>query len=356
MDKVSIIRSMYHSMDINFGDHFTAEHVTLTGYNNGVSDARRDPRNPSFGSVVAKLKGAKRPGVPAYVGLPETHTSVVIPGYHGAAYLGAAYNPFVADGDPNAVSYQVPHLRLPDGVSLARLDSRRGLLDTFGRVRRAVDTSGLADSLEPLRQDAFALLMSSRTRTAFDISREDPKLRDRYGRHEWGQSALIARRLIEAGVRFVTLTLSQGPIQWDLHTSLEPRIKPILPAFDQAVAGLVADLDQRGLLDATMVIVMGEFGRTPRMNKGGGGDPSPGRDHWGGLMSVLVAGGGVPRGHLIGSSNARGEEPSDRPVTPQDLMVTLYHKLGLDPQTTFHDRSGRPFPIGSTGQVIEELC
>jgi uncharacterized protein (DUF1501 family) len=167
---------------------------------------------------------------------------------------------------------------------------------------------------------------------------------------------LIARRLVEAGVRFVTLTFSQGPIQWDVHTSLESRIRPLLPPFDQAVAGLVADLDQQGLLDSTMVIVMGEFGRTPRMNNGGGGDPNPGRDHWGALMSVLVAGGGVPRGHVIGASNARGEEPTDRPVTPQDLVVTIYRKLGLDPETAFPDRVGRPFTIGSTGQVIEELC
>ena len=199
-------------------------------------------------------------------------------------------------------------------------------------------------------------MTSSTVRSAFELARESPRLRDRYGRHEWGQGALVARRLIEAGVRFVTLTFSQGPIQWDLHTSLESRIRPILPPFDLAVATLVADLDERGLLDSTMVIVMGEFGRTPRMNAGGGGDPNPGRDHWGQLMSVLVAGGGFPRGHLIGSSSPKGEEPKDRPVAPQDLLVTVYHRLGIDPATSFEDPLGRPITIGSNGTLIQELC
>jgi uncharacterized protein (DUF1501 family) len=166
---------------------------------------------------------------------------------------------------------------------------------------------------------------------------------------------LIARRLVEAGVRFVTLTLSKGPIQWDVHTSLESRLAPILPPFDRAVATLIADLDERGLLDSTMVIVMGEFGRAPKLSAGGD-DPIPGRDHWIKLMSVLVAGGGVPRGQVIGSSNSKGEEPNNRPVAPQDLLVTVYHKLGIDPATTFHDSLGRPISIGSDGIVIPELC
>jgi Protein of unknown function (DUF1501) len=356
MHKMSLIRSMCHTIDINFGDHFTAEHVTLTGYNGGVRDGRTAPRNPSFGSVIGKLKGARRRGVPPYVGLPEVHTSNVIPGYHSAAYLGTPFDPFVANGDPNSPKYQVPSLTLSDGVSLARLEHRRSLQAAFDQFRRAGEGPSPADRIDPLWQSAYTLLTSSTVRSAFELARESPQLRDRYGRHEWGQSALVARRLIEAGVRFVTLTFSQGPIQWDLHTSLESRIRPILPPFDLAVATLVADLDERGLLDSTMVIVMGEFGRTPRMNAGGGGDPNPGRDHWGQLMSVLVAGGGFPRGHLIGSSSPKGEEPKDRPVAPQDLMVTVYHRLGIDPATSFEDPLGRPITIGSNGTLIQELC
>jgi hypothetical protein len=361
MNKMSIIRSMGHTIDINSGDHFTAEHVTLTGYNGGVRDGRTGPVNPSFGSVIARLKGPRREGIPPYIGLPEIHTSNVIPGYHSATYLGAAYDPFVALGDPNSPTYQVPSLTLADGVSLSRLEDRRRLRAEFDRLRRGGNKpreQGRSpdDRIDPLWQSAFTMLTSSRVRAAFEISREDPKLRDRYGRHTWGQSALVARRLIEAGARFVTLTVSRGPIEWDLHTSLESRIKPILPPFDLAVATLVDDLDQRGLLDSTMVIVMGEFGRTPRMNNGGGGDPNPGRDHWGQLMSVLVAGGGFPRGRLIGTSSPKGEEPKDRPVSPQDLIVTVYQRLGLDPSTSFNDALGRPIAIGSNGTPIKELC
>ena len=173
--------------------------------------------------------------------------------------------------------------------------------------------------------------------SAFDIRKEDPRLRDRYGRNQWGQSALLARRLVEAGVRFVTLTFSG----WDYHSSLERGMKSVLPRLDSAVGSLVADLDDRGLLDSTMVLVMGEFGRTPRMNKKGvpGSDPVPGRDHWGKVMSVLAAGGGFARGLAIGASNSRGEVPQDRPVRPQDLLVTIYHQLGLTPETTFPNRS-----------------
>jgi hypothetical protein len=349
MDKMSVIRSMHH----NNGDHFAAAHWMLTGYF-GSNAANLAPQYPSAGSIVAKLKGAKRPGIPAYVGLPHTHTIGLAPGYHGAAYLGMAYNPFSADGDPNSDGYRVPNLALPGGVSPSRLDTRRGLLHAFDHVRRDVDASGLLDGLDRFEQDAFALVTGPEARAAFDIRKEDPRLRDRYGRHQWGQSGLLARRLVEAGVRFVTLTFGG----WDFHSSLEKGMHRVLPVLDRAVATLVEDLDQRGLLDSTAVIVMGEFGRTPRMNKTGvpGADPLPGRDHWGEVMSVLVAGGGFAAGKAVGASNSKGEIPKDRPLTPADLLVTLYHRVGIDPQTSFTNRAGRPITIGSTGRVIEELC
>jgi len=349
MDKMSIIRSMHH----NNGDHFAAAHWMLTGYL-GSNSLNLAPQYPSAGSVIARMKGPKVPGMPAYVGLPNTHSVGLVPGYHGAAYLGVAYNPFSADGDPNDDNYKVPNLALPGGVTSERLDTRRGLLNAFDNARRDVDASGLMDGLDRFGQDAYAMVTSPAARAAFDIRKESPRLRDRYGRHQWGQSALMARRLVEAGVRYVTLTFGG----WDMHSSLETSVRRVLPILDKAVGTLVDDLDERGLLDSTAVVVMGEFGRTPRINKTGvpGSDPVPGRDHWGEVMSVLVAGGGFARGRVIGSSNSKGETPRDQPVTPADLLVTLYRQMGLDPQTSFLNRAGRPISIGSTGRVIEGLC
>jgi hypothetical protein len=287
------------------------------------------------------------------VGLPNTHSVGLVPGYHSGAYLGVAYNPFVADGDPNSDDYQVPNLALPSGVDSTRLAGRKTLLASFDRTRRAVDASGVMEGLDRFEQQAFTMVLGEAARTAFNIRKEDPRLRDRYGRHQWGQSALMARRLIEAGVRFVTLTFGG----WDYHSSLERGMKSVLPILDAAVGSLIEDLNDRGLLDSTMVLVMGEFGRTPRMNKTGvpGSDPVPGRDHWGNVMSVLAAGGGFARGRVVGASNSRGEVPVDRPVRPQDLLVTLYHQLGLDPETNFLNRTGRPVTIGGNGEVIGEL-
>jgi hypothetical protein len=348
-DKIALIRSMHH----NNGDHFAAAHWMLTGYF-GSNAANLAPQYPSAGSIITRLKGAKKPGIPAYVGLPQTHTIGLAPGYHGGAYLGVASNPFAADGDPNSDAYKVPNLNLVGGMTTTRLDSRRGLLAAFDNARRDVDASGLMDGLDRFTQDAYAMVTSPAAREAFDLRREDPRLRDRYGRHQWGQSTLLARRLIEAGTRFVTLTFGG----WDFHSSLEKGMHRVLPVLDHAVGTLIADLDRRGLLETTAVIVMGEFGRTPRMNKGGvpGADPLPGRDHWGEVMSVLVAGGGFTGGQVVGSSNSRGEVPSHRPLTPADLLVTLYHQMGIDPETSFKNLSGRPITIGATGRVIEELC
>jgi len=349
LDKMSIIRSLHHDN----GDHFAAAHWMLTGYL-GSNAINLPPQYPSAGSIIAKLKGSKQPGMPAYVGLPNTHSVGLVPGYRGAAYLGVGYNPFIADGDPNSEGYQVPNLSMPAGIDAARLDGRRTLLGTFDHARREADASGTLEGLDRFEHEAFSLVLGKAARTAFDLKKEDPRLRDRYSRHQWGQSALLARRLVEAGVRFVTLTFSG----WDFHSSLERGMKSALPILDATVGTLVEDLDDRGLLDSTIVLVMGEFGRTPRMNKTGvpGSDPVPGRDHWGNVMSVLVAGGGLARGRVVGSSNSRGEVPKDRPLCPQDLVVTLYRQLGIDPETTFQNRAGQPVKIGSNGEFIAELA
>ncbi len=348
MDRMSILRSVHH----NNGDHFAAAHWMLTGYH-GSNSVNLSPQYPSAGSIVAKLKGSRAPGMPAYVGLPNTHSVGLVPGYHGGAYLGVAANPFSADGDPNGDGYRVPNLALPDGVTAPRMEGRRGLLEAFDGLRRDADTIGLRDGLDRFGREAFEMVTGPAARAAFDIRKEDPRLRDRYGRHTWGQSALLARRLVEAGVRFVTLTFGG----WDMHSSLEKSLHNALPPLDNAVGGLVEDLETRGLLDSTIVVVMGEFGRTPRLNTGGvpGVDPVPGRDHWGEVMSVLIAGGGLKPGIVVGSSNPRGEVPKDRPLTPSDVIVTIYRRMGIDPDTSFTNRAGRPISIGSNGQAIAEL-
>ena len=348
LDKVSLIRSLHHDN----GDHFAAAHWMLTGYL-GANGSNQTPRNPSAASIIARVKGARTPGMPAYVGLPHTHSVGIAPGYHGAAYLGSSYNPFNADGDPGSERYRVPNLSLPSGCDARRIDSRRGLLSELDQTRRVFDSSGFADGFDQFEREAFSLVLGQKARDAFDLRKEDPRLRDRYSRHQWGQSALLARRLVEAGVRFVTLTFGG----WDFHSSLEKGMHRVLPILDATVGSLIEDLDNRGLLDSTIVIVMGEFGRTPRMNKKGvpGSDPVPGRDHWGNVMSILVAGGGFARGQIVGASNSKGERPTHRPVLPQDLTVTLFHQLGIDPETTFANRTGQPVTIGSNGQVISEL-
>lgn len=230
----------------------------LTGYlgSNAINMA---PQYPSAGSIVAKLKGAKRPGMPAYVGLPHTHSVGLAPGYHGGAYLGVGYNPFNADGDPSSEKYHVPNLSLPAGVDSPRLSCRRGLLSAFDQARRSKLTSNSMEGLDRFEQEAFSMVLGDRARRAFDLRKEDPRLRDRYSRHQWGQSTLLARRLVEAGVRFVTLTFGG----WDYHSSIERGMKSVLPILDAAVGTLIEDLQGRGLLDSTLVIVMGEFGRTP---------------------------------------------------------------------------------------------
>ncbi len=340
MNKASVIRSMHH----NNGDHFAAAHWMLTGFL-GSNASNLAAQYPSAGSIIAKLKGPRQSGLPAYVGLPQTHSVGLAPGYHGAAYLGVGYNPFDANGDPNNPGYKVPNLALAGGVDATRLDDRRTLLAAFDGARREADASGLMDGLDKFGRQAYDLVTSPAARDAFDLRTEDPRLRDRYGRNTWGQSALLARRLVEAGVRFVTLTYGG----WDHHANIEAAMKRQLPQLDAAVGGLIDDLDQRGRLDSTIVLVMGEFGRTPRVNG------QAGRDHWGEVMSVLVAGGGLAAGRAIGASNARGEFPKDRPIAPADLLVTLYDRLGIDPETSFTNRAGRPIPIAGNGKAIAEL-
>ena len=334
MDKMSIVRSAYHT---NAG-HGMGAHWMLTGWVPTIEI--NDNLNPSCGSVVAKMRGANAPQVPPYVCLPTP------PGSANAAYLGVAYNPFSPQSDPSGSNFQVRDLKLPQRVDLARFRNRRELLRGMDSVRKDVDIAGTAEGFDRFYKDAFDIVTSRATQDAFDIHREDNRLRDRYGRDSWGQSCLLARRLVEAGVTYVTVNMGG----WDTHSnnfaSLE---KSLLPRYDRAIAALVDDLHQRGRDKDVLVISYGEFGRTPRINQ------DSGRDHWPNAMSVVFAGGGLKMGQVVGSTDAKAENPRTRACSPGDVLSTMYHVLGIDHTHEFHDAAKRPLAILAEGKPIAEL-
>lgn len=340
MDKVSVLRSVHH----NNGDHFAAAHWMLTGHH-GSNAASREPQFPSGGSIITKTQGAKRSGVPAYVAVPYASTIGIRPGYHSATYLGAQHNPFEVGGDPNRDNFQVRNMTLPGKVTVDRIGERRTLLNSLDQLQRDVDRSGLIDGIDRFNAEALEMVTGEAARQAFDIKAESAAVRDRYGRNTYGQSALLARRLIEAGVRFVTI--HNGG--WDNHSNILPRMQSRLPSMDRSIGVLVDDLAQRGLLDDTMICVMGEFGRTPRVNR------TAGRDHWGNVMSVLLGGGGLRGGQIIGASNSKAEHPIDTPLKPADVWATIYRAMGVDLDTHFSNHAGRPTPINNYGTPISQL-
>jgi len=272
------------------------------------------------------------------------------PGYYGAHYVGRAYDPFETGGDPNGGAFKVQNLSLQSGMTLERLEDRRSLRKSLDSLRRDVETSGNFDAMDRFEQQAYELVTGPAVSKAFDLSSEDPKLRDRYGRTSWGQSALLARRLAEAGVTFTTLKMGG----WDQHGDLKARMEDYLPKLDTAVSALFEDLSQRGLLEKVLVIVAGEMSRTPKMNAGFQGQPA-GRDHWSSAISLVVGGGGVKGGRVVGKTDPRGEYIVERPVTVQDLHATIYHALGIDPYTSYLNTAGRPVPAVDDGTPIKEL-
>lgn len=344
-DKFSIIRSLWH----NDGDHFGGGHRMLTG-RPGATGADTTGKSPSIGSITAAVAGARRPGVPAYVAIPYAMSIGIRPGYFAANYVGRPYDPFETDGDPNSRDFKVKNLSLPAGMTLERISDRRTLQKSFDTIRNEVDQTGTFEAMNQFEKQAYELVTGPEVRKAFDLSGEDEKLRDRYGRNNWGQSVLLSRRLAEAGVTFTTVHFGG----WDHHWNLKEGMQNYLPKVDMAVATLFEDLASRGLLEKTLVLVCGEFSRTPRMNDGSG-QGTPGRDHWGGAMSVLIGGGGVKGGVVVGSTDARGEHPVDRPLTPGDLHATIYDVLGIDPHVQFLHPSGRPVSAIDEGSVIKEL-
>jgi hypothetical protein len=335
MDKMAVVRSLTHSN----GSHGMATHWMMTGYPATVETS--DNFNPSCGAVASRLRGANAPRMPAYVSLPDKTPC------GGASYLGVSANPFTPGGDPNADDFQVRDLRLGPRVSPQRFRNRRELYEGLGSLRRKLDDDPSAAGYDRFHQEAFALVTSEQCRSAFEVQKEDPRLRDRYGRSTLGQGALVARRLVEAGVTFVTVNTGLG---WDTHDNNFGTLKDTnLPPFDRAVATLVEDLYDRGLGKKVLVVCFGEFGRTPRING------SAGRDHWPGAMSVLLAGGGLKTGQVVGSTDPKGEYPRTRALGPQDVLATMYHVLGIDHRHVFFDAGQRPIPVVNEGQPIEEL-
>lgn len=353
-DKFTIIRSISHG----FANHAGGAGRFLSG---------RDPLRPldpvsqfpTIPTIVNRLKAAAASDVPAYV----ASANRVYGG--GSAYLGESALPFVVGSDPNADNFSVPNLGV-SGKLKERLDDRMTLLDSFDKLQRNVDRSGSLEAMDHFNERAVNLLTSERAKQAFDISLESEATRERYGRHKWGQRALLARRLVEAGVTFVTMQMQNPGVpggigNWDIHAvngHLFDDTRARLPIFDRAISALIEDLYDRGLDKKVMLVVTGEFGRTPRINPQKGtrsGVIQPGRDHWPGAMSVLVSGGGMRMGQVIGSTTSNGAYAQDNKLDPNDLLASIYRFLGIDSTATFPDHAGRPMPILPKGAPISEL-
>ena len=350
-DKLALIRSVHHDT----GDHFAAGHWMTTG-RFGSTSINQAQKYPSVGSHIAKAHGPNNPGLPAYVGLPSAQTIYLFPGYMGAAYLGGAYNPFdVNQTERYLGANDTRPVRSPAWLSGTKnnLTSERArLLSQFDTMRRDVDKTGIADSMDQYQRQAVDLILGNKARAAFDIDKEDPRSADRYGTSAWARYTMMARRLVEAGVTFVTVDMPH----WDDHSSIEKSHGMKVPVVDKAVSALLDDLEERGLRDDVLVVVMGEFGRTPRINTGQPGIPVPGRDHWGNAISVMMSGGGLKGGVVVGKTNSKAEYPVERALKPSHILATMYSVMGIDPKQTFKDHGGRPHPMLDDGEPIAEIC
>jgi uncharacterized protein DUF1501 len=349
MDRVAIIRSFHHPMR----NHNSAAVEALCGRTplKGDLELLTPDANdfPCYGATLSAQLGGNGL-MPAFVALPHVMYNVVkLPG-QSAGFLGSAHEPFQVASDPNSPGFRIGELELPADLTADRLENRSELLRTVDDQVGRWERRGQIDRLDQFSHRAIDLLRSPAVRRAFDLSREDPRLRDRYGRTTHGQSVLLARRLIEAGVRAVCVydKVHNGPDNWDTHDNNFGRLKNLLPPADTAFGALVEDLDRRGLLESTLVITLGEFGRTPILNKAGG------RDHWPDCFSVVMAGGGVQGGMCYGSSDKIGAYPDANPVSSGDLAATIFWRFGLEPSTEMHDLNSRPYTLAS-GQPVRAL-
>jgi hypothetical protein len=358
MDKVSLIRSMHHTMK----NHNSAGYYALTGHAPLTDDQRlRDSLDlfPGYSSVVDKLAPSGG-AMPTAVSYPHVITDgSVTPGQH-ASFLGKKHDPLLVLQDPNASSFSLPELSLPEGISIERMQARRELQKLVDAQARMMDRSATTRGFDSYYEQAMAMLQSPKLRDAFNIASEPEKVREAYGRTTYGQSCLLARRLVEAGTKFVTVyfapniggrSTTEGG--WDTHGFDNTRMFPIiekyhLPITEQTLPTLLNDLEERGLLDTTLVVWMGEFGRTPNINK------NASRDHWPQCYTTLLAGGGVKRGFVYGASDKTGSHPAEDPVRPDDLAATIYHALGMDPHTELRTADGRPVHAAD-GRAITAL-
>jgi hypothetical protein len=357
--RLAIVRSVHHGIRC----HNPAIYCSLAGREattalavSSQTDARRSD-HPHYASVLARL----RPGLasmPHHVIIPDIvyNGPARSPGLHGG-YLGARYDPFILGGDPASANLRVEGTELPAGVDRERFQGRQSLLQQLEAERRSLDNREAVANVDTFYQRAFDLLTSTRTRQAFELHQEPAALRDRYGRHAQGQGALLGRRLVEAGVPFVTVFSHTRVEQqsWDTHNRHDELGRGLLPPADQSLAALVEDLAERGLLDSTLVVWMGEFGRSPRMGVrfSNAGNTPDGRDHWSNCYAVALAGGGVQGGRVIGASDGSGSYPSDRPVHISDLAATIYHALGVDPRAQLLDIQGQLRYICDGNPVLE---
>ncbi|MDQ3623266.1 MAG: DUF1501 domain-containing protein [Verrucomicrobiota bacterium] len=355
MDKVTLIRSVHHTMK----NHNSAGYYALTGHAPPTDDQRlRDSLDlfPGYGSVVDALASSSGE-LPTAVSYPHVISDgSITPGQHGS-FLGKGHDPLLVLQDPNAPVFSLPELSLPEGIPFERLQARRELQRLIDQQARLLDYSAQARGLDGYYEKAIAMLQSPKLRNAFDLAAEPEKVRESYGRTTYGQSCLLARRLVEAGTKFVTAYFSSNiggqstqSGGWDTHGFNNTRMFPIveqyhLPITEQTLPTLLIDLEERGLLDETLVVWMGEFGRTPNINK------NASRDHWPQCYTVLLAGAGVKRGFVYGASDKTGSYPAENPVRPDDVAATIFHLLGIDPDTEVQTAAGRPVAIAN-GKAI----
>jgi hypothetical protein len=326
-DQMAFVRSFAH----NDSGHGSGTHYVMTGYSNRSIDNGGLPTRPAIGSICAKVRGANHheTGMPTYVRLGNI-------GSDGPAFLGKSYGPFESSGE----SKRDMDLR----TELGRIDDRRALLSGLDRFQRRADQTGLMDGLSAFEQQAFSLVLGNAPK-AFDLKDESPAVLARYGKQTLAQQMLVARRLCEAGCGFVTLNYGG----WDMHSGIEQNMKRRGPEVDHAVATFLEDVRDRGLSEQILLVVTGEFGRTPKINR------SAGRDHWGPLCTLALAGGGLKMGQVVGESDANAYRPATQPITPQDLMATVFHVLGIETRQQFVNQSGRPVYLIEEGQPIPEL-
>ena len=339
LDKMAILRSICHK-DPNHGG---GNHYMMTGAPTPVpvNCGSSVSFHPSFGSIVSHIRGVKG-GLPSYATLPRKSRSA------GPHFLGGQHAPFVIDGDPNKEGYRVRDVVLPKSISEGRANNRLKLRESLDRMLRIVDATAADPTIDfdSFYQQGIDLISSNDAQAAFDIGRESKEVRDRYGRNDFGQRLLLARRLSEVGVSFVTV-YNGG---WDHHTKIfQDGFKKKIDRVDLGMSALINDLHERGQLDNTLVLLLGEFGRTPKINK------DAGRDHWPHAMSVLVAGAGVPAGQIIGETDVKGYYASDRIYSPEDFACSIYTKMGINPKKILHTNTGRPLPIVNGGAPIKEL-